>query len=218
MVSGNYILLDSARMNEEMDNAKLLNPNFELLYKTKGNDLLQTVAPYLYTFSDGNDFSDYFFENGWGGSWGIFIFTSSDFKELHKHLRRFLTVRTEDGVELYFRFYDPRVLRIFLPTCDTKQLFEFFGPVHFFLMEDQDPNFGVKFWLENGLLKSKQIPLHEIYPGNQVIENTKKPIPSENENKIILNFQRNQSVSNRNVDTQEQMISKPSKPKWNMFD
>jgi hypothetical protein len=34
--------------------------------------------------------------------------------------RRFLRVKDEDG--LVFRFYDPRVMRVYLPTCAAGEL------------------------------------------------------------------------------------------------
>jgi len=44
-------------------------------------------------------------------------------------------VKTEAGQEMYFRFYDPRVLRAFLPVCTPQEAKEFFGPVRSFLVE-----------------------------------------------------------------------------------
>jgi hypothetical protein len=63
--------------------------------------------------------------------------TEAPFEELRKHLRRFLIVNGEDGEELYFRFYDPRVFRAFLPACVTEEKTSFFGPVTDFLAESQ---------------------------------------------------------------------------------
>jgi hypothetical protein len=38
---------------------------------------------------------------------------------------------------MYFRFYDPRVLQAFLPTCTAEQLNGFFGPIsRFFFQSD----------------------------------------------------------------------------------
>ena len=65
---------------------------------------------------------------------------------------------------MYFRFYDPRVLRIFLPTCDAAQLKEFFGPVAHFICEDEDPAFGLVFSLEQGKLKTEKVPVKELFP------------------------------------------------------
>src|SRR5919206_403386 len=42
-----------------------------------------------------------------------------------------------DGTPLYFRYYDPRVLNVFLPTCSGAQLKEMFGPVDAFVAESE---------------------------------------------------------------------------------
>jgi hypothetical protein len=162
MHAGNFILLDSARMGEAMEEAKELNRNVEPLFNSKADTLLQAVGPFVFTFSDVQSFDDYFFQKGWGDHWGVILSSSADLKDVSEHFRRFLKVKTEDGLELYFRFYDPRVLRIFLPTCDANQLNEFFGPVHYFLMEDEDKHFAVKFWLERTILKTKRIPFEDL--------------------------------------------------------
>jgi hypothetical protein len=45
-----------------------------------------------------------------------------------------------------FRFYDPRVLRIFLPTCNAQEVFQFFGPVvNSYLAENDDANILLQF-------------------------------------------------------------------------
>ena len=44
-------------------------------------------------------------------------------------LPKLLWVRDEGQRQLYFRFYDPRVLPVFLPTCDAEQRRQVFGPV-----------------------------------------------------------------------------------------
>ncbi|HEY2399507.1 MAG TPA: S1 RNA-binding domain-containing protein, partial [Steroidobacteraceae bacterium] len=41
----------------------------------------------------------------------------------------------EQGKRLLFRFYDPRVLRPFLPSCEAGQMREMFGPVEHFAVE-----------------------------------------------------------------------------------
>jgi hypothetical protein len=54
--------------------------------------------------------------------------TASD-GDLFAYFRGLVTVETEDGESLFFRFHDPRVLSVFLPTCSSEQLTEVFGPV-----------------------------------------------------------------------------------------
>ena len=34
-----------------------------------------------------------------------------------------------DGKELYFRFYDPRIIRTFLESSTESEVAEFFGPI-----------------------------------------------------------------------------------------
>ena len=221
MITGNFILLDAARMNEAMEKAKELNPSHESLYKANEDELLQSVAPYLFRFQNQGEFNNYFLENGWGDSWGIVLSSKASFEELHKHFRRFLMVKTEDGVELYFRFYDPRVLRIFLPTCDIKQLEEFFGPVQFFLVEDEDLRFGIKFWLQNGELQSKKIHFREIFSNadHSVYSSMDIPTPAPKEKEDDLMFIPKRHVpSEKDIKLPEPNIPKPSKPKWNMLD
>jgi hypothetical protein len=116
------------------------------------DDILPSVAPFIFTYPYRDDFAEFIVNDGWGNSWGLWVESNAEFEDFYKHFRRFLMVETEDGQELYFRFYDPRVLRIFLPTCDHEQLTEFFGPVNQFIMEDEDPAFCILFSLWQGQL------------------------------------------------------------------
>jgi hypothetical protein len=152
-----FWLADAARMESEIDRAKELNPNFVSLYRGEPEENLASVAPYLFSVENNPEFENWYFQKGWGDSWGVLVFSDEKLKALHKHFRRFLMVQTEAGEELYFRFYDPRVLRIFLPTCDQKQLKEFFGPVDYFLCEDEDPSSALLFSLKDGILVTEKM-------------------------------------------------------------
>lgn len=220
MLSGNFILLDAARMNEAMNEAKKLNPFHKSLYAAVGNELLDSVAPYLFRFENQGEFNNYFIEKGWGDSWGILVSTKVSFDEVYKHFKRFLMVKTEDGVELFFRFYDPRVLRIFLPTCDTKQLKEFFGPVQSFLLEDEDLRFGIKYWLQNGVLQSKKIHFREISSNADHDKNTDSIRDTKHEEEInsLIIPKQSRTEKNTSFPSTGTGAIKPSKPKWNMLD
>ncbi|MCE7070777.1 DUF4123 domain-containing protein [Dyadobacter sp. CY327] len=141
-------------MENSMDRARELNPFHTSLYPGKGaqDETLLSVAPFLFKYPYTADFEEFLLSDGWGHSWGLWVQSNTEFEELYQHFMRFLIVQTEEGQELYFRFYDPRVLRIFLPTCDQDQLAEFFGPVSQFIMEDEDPAFCVLFSLWQGQL------------------------------------------------------------------
>jgi len=158
----NYIILDAARTRVEIIKAKELNPNHDSLFRGRSEQPLAYVAPYLFSFDPQTEFAKWYMQNGWGNSWGILVYSKSDLKSLVKHFRHFLMVKTEDGEQLYFRFYDPRVLRVFLPTCDERQLRDFFGPIDYFLCESEEPASGLVFSLRNGELKVDIIKKDEV--------------------------------------------------------
>ena len=152
-----YTLLDAARMGATIAKAKELGKDHVSLYKGRSEEELVDYAPFLFPLQQAPALVMWLHEQGWGQSWGIFVQSIASPVEIYRHFRKFLLVQSEEGKELYFRFYDPRVLRVFLPTCDASQLHEFFGPIHYFLMEDEDSAFGLQFWLEGGKLNVKQI-------------------------------------------------------------
>jgi hypothetical protein len=77
---------------------------------------------------------------GWGKQWGIFVVSAVDSKTLRKHFRTFLMVRSPEGKQLYFRYYDPRVLPVYLPTCNAAETTFVFGPVAAYLCESEAPD------------------------------------------------------------------------------
>src|SRR5262245_7915972 len=50
----------------------------------------------------------------WGNSWGIFFRCQSTADMLRRHFRQFLSVEDAGGRPLLFRYYDPRVFRVYL--------------------------------------------------------------------------------------------------------
>lgn len=107
------------------------------LYEGSGGDTLSDVAPYLVELHDkGSRLVNALVTEGLMRRWAIFLTSTRPFKDVRRHFRRFLVVREEDTEErLYFRFYDPVVLRTFLPTCTVLQSREFFTEVTAFLAE-----------------------------------------------------------------------------------
>src|SRR5262249_24611074 len=94
------------------------------------------VAPYFFAVPAG---APYFAE--WaaalGGHAGILIDSPAEPKTLFLHLRKVLVVQDETGQEFFFRYYDARVLRKYLPTCTPQELTEFFGLVRLWICEKE---------------------------------------------------------------------------------
>jgi hypothetical protein len=156
-----YLLLDAARMLSEMDTAQEMNTDFVSLYKGGPEQHLSSVAPYLFACNNHEKFENWIAENV-GKSWGIFVTCNADMEDMCYHFRKFLKVKTEDLQQLYFRFYDPRVLRIFLPTCDRKQIVEFFGPVQAFICEQDEEGHFKRYTHNKGELIIEEIAKKKI--------------------------------------------------------
>lgn len=73
-------------------------------------------------------------ENFWAKPWGIFAICSGEIDKLRTHFRKFLTVKDPDGEKMYFRYYDPRILKAFLPACNEKELHQLFGPLEAYVV------------------------------------------------------------------------------------
>jgi hypothetical protein len=78
---------------------------------------------------------------------------------LRRHLRQFLTVRDPRGQQLLFRYYDPRVLRVYLPTCVEDELQSMFGPIECFWIEGMASQNMVELRLDGGKLVQRTISL-----------------------------------------------------------
>ncbi|MCY2987101.1 MAG: DUF4123 domain-containing protein [Planctomycetota bacterium] len=119
---------------------------------------LQLAAPYLVELPPDRPFARRLLEQAWGHSWGIFV-SIKDSSNLRHHLRTFLRVRDEAGKFLLFRYYDPRVLRTYLPTCLPNELKTVFGPISRYLVEDQDPQTLIEFTFDGSRLQDRRIRL-----------------------------------------------------------
>jgi len=97
---------------------------------------MRQVAPYLVKLDPEGELADWV-ASGWAQHWGSFVVSRGGLIKLREHLRALTLVHRSDGTPLYFRYYDPRVLRVFLPTCSPAQLRQMFGPVDAFLCENE---------------------------------------------------------------------------------
>jgi hypothetical protein len=132
-----YAILDSARDRRIYFGLRRPAATEEIrcLYQGRAATEMATVAPYLVCLGSSDRVFDWIWEEGWGESWGIFLWSLVSPERLRAHFRRVTIVQTEERQRVLFRFYDPRVLRIILPTCDNNQLAEIFGPVQRFAVE-----------------------------------------------------------------------------------
>jgi hypothetical protein len=124
-----YAVLDGARDRHIRGFALDSHAPCWCLYRGELPAALENAAPWLLRLTPGSAYTDELFARGWNESWGILLASRAPSRDLRRHLRRFLLARTEAGRKLLFRYYDPRVLRIYLPTCTPDELATFFGPI-----------------------------------------------------------------------------------------
>jgi hypothetical protein len=148
-----YVVLDGGSIPGLLEKLHAApRPEFECLYTGQIKPDLAQVAPYLVRLEQNSEFAKWVIAEGWGKHWGVFVVAPVDFRAMRHHLRHFLIVHTSDGKAYYFRYYDPRVLRPYLPTCTAGELTEFFGPIQTWIAEGEDPGALLRFNLADGKL------------------------------------------------------------------
>lgn len=154
-----FAVLDGASVADLLDTLDRLKPEYECLYRGELKPDLQEAAPYLARLEPNSEFAEWVIGQGWGKHWGIFALTRADLREMRRHFRTFLMVYDSAGKPLYFRYYDPRVLRVYLPTCNAQELATVFGPVSSYLLEGEQPNTLLRFRSASGSLVQQKIEL-----------------------------------------------------------
>ncbi|WP_085656482.1 DUF4123 domain-containing protein [Pseudomonas sp. B11(2017)] len=136
-----YALLDGGRDERIEPMVRSSGAEFTCLYAGKLEPALSAVAPYLVHLDPHQPFTGALLDAGWGASWGYFVVAPADIslRQLRRHFRTLLKVEDFTGNPLVFRFYDPRVLRAYLPTCLPEERSALFGPCRRFIAETATP-------------------------------------------------------------------------------
>lgn len=152
-----YAVLDGASIPGLLSKLYQHQPDHFCLYRGELPPDMAEVAPYLVHLQINAEFTTWVTSEGWGKHWGIFALSSADLRSLRQHFRGFLTVYDPNTRPMLFRYYDPRVLRSYLPTCNSEELAAIFGPVDSYLVEDEAGEIMLRFQLTSGALKSEKV-------------------------------------------------------------
>lgn len=138
----NYVLIDAALWENDINVAKRHNPNFRSLFRGKIGEELSSVAPFLFEITNDMVRSDF-------GHWiavkinrepilrrVLWIQSNATIDILRQHLKRFLRVKISSGKYLYLRIYDPYVINCVLPILNKEQLSELFSKIESIVSED----------------------------------------------------------------------------------
>ena len=157
-----YCVLDGASCPNLLDRLYAdPRPEFECLYRGDLAPDMAEVAPYLVALDRGSKFAEWVITYGWGNHWGLFAVANCDLRDLRFHLRKLNIMYGPEGKPMMFRYYYPRVLRAFLPTCGPEQVRQLFGPVERFVAEGEAPAIALTLTQVNG---EAQIGKRQIVP------------------------------------------------------
>ncbi len=132
-----YAVIDAARDYAALSVLREAGFYHVSLYDGDTAIRLAKYAPYLVSLPSDPQLLGSLLKH-WGESWGVFAISPEPLEVVRSHLRKFLYVQDAGGKVMYFRFYDPRVLRVFLPACQAREAQQFFGPIQFFLCEGDE--------------------------------------------------------------------------------
>lgn len=154
-----WAILDCARDRRIYRQLQVSRLDYQCLYSGSLPTVLRVVAPHMVELSPRYGFTRSLLAQAWGNHWGIFV-RVNDWSLLRHQLRKLLTVQAEDGRRLLFRFYDPRVLRAYLPTCTAEELTQVFGPISAYYAEGGDVESCLhSFAFDGARLNARSLPL-----------------------------------------------------------
>lgn len=140
-----FAVLDAARDEQVLPFLYGAGVQYQSLYEGLRGEELALVAPYLVALPHDAAALDDLVADCWGASWGVFLRAGATFRDLRRHLRRLLRAELDDGQRVLFRFYDPRVLRAYLPTCTGDEAAQMFGPIDRYVTEGRRGETALRF-------------------------------------------------------------------------
>lgn len=139
-----YALVDCAATAGILDDDRiyhhLSDPEIEKYNLLTGENAWTTdrTAPFLVPTGIQPGLEQWLLDKGWKRGWLVFFNSDAGVRTLLQHLRRFFEIEAENGRRVFFRFYDPVVMRDFLSLLTEAELACFLGPIDSIVMEDED--------------------------------------------------------------------------------
>jgi hypothetical protein len=150
-----WAIVDCARDRRIHPALRTSGLDHRCLYSGRLSPEVEAAAPHLIEVAPTFTFTPKLIDMGWGNSWFVFL-RIDDPSDLRPHLRRFLRVQDESGKILIFRYYDPRVLRVYLPTCRADELRTCLT-ISSYLVEDQTGQSLIEFSFDGDQLHERRI-------------------------------------------------------------
>jgi hypothetical protein len=129
-----FAILDACDDPLILNRVREIGDSAIMLYQGNAAEDFYAIAPYIVQADEA--LLHWISENVFMNPWGILLSSAEPIQVVRRHLRKFLLVKSPEGQELYFRFYDPRVIAPFLDSCTTEEALAFFGPIKSIFVPD----------------------------------------------------------------------------------
>ncbi len=155
-----YGVLDCARAPHLYEQAARLEPEAaDCLFAGKLDPRVRRVSPFVVELAPSDPLSKLWRSEGWGEAWGILLSSSAGLPAVRRRLRHFTQARLPDGSgPMLFRFWDPRVLRTYMPLIEPSAIQAWFQDIDRYILETEDGSGSIRFSLRNGALTSSRGP------------------------------------------------------------
>lgn len=142
-----FMILDCARDKRMEPLINKANIEKSCLYSGNLNYKLKRAAPHIVKLTEESAFTAKVLREGWGKSWGIILLTEPTIpmKTVRANCKRLAKVTNTNGKNLFFRYYDPRVLRKMLPVCNSYEIDCILGDSISLVTESED-ELGLTFY------------------------------------------------------------------------
>ncbi len=133
-----YALVDAARDDRILTLLRQSVEPYRSLYDGVEGEILADAAPYIVGLPPGSRLRDHLLHEGWSRRWYTLISSQKPLATIRRHFRKFLRVELEGYDDpVYFRFYDPEVLRMFMASSTIDEQRPWFdGVIDAYFIDD----------------------------------------------------------------------------------
>lgn len=122
----NFAIIDAASEPECFELFAQQDPVISCLYEEPLDSDVSKVAPYLIELTD--EVKDWLNERA--TPWGMYVSSECSFILLRQHLRQSLQAQVpEESQPQLFRYYDPRIIWLYIDAVPAIELYHFLGPI-----------------------------------------------------------------------------------------
>lgn len=155
-----YGVLDCSRDPALYEHAVRLAPHgAACLFEGRLAEEVLRVSPFVVELAPADPLSRQWRTLGWGQAWGILLSSRSGLGAVRRRLRHFTQAKLPSGEgPVLFRFWDPRVFRVYLPLVEPAEVGAWFEDIDRYVVETEDGKGSIRYALKGGALAAQQGP------------------------------------------------------------